>query len=177
MRELWLFLFIAAAITADQITKQLAVNNFSFGEIKPFVPGLLNFTLTSNDGVSFGMLPGLYVIVIPITCIVVAAALALLAVRFFKSVWLAAAVALVAAGGIGNLIDRITSGEVVDFLQFDFMQWFPIFNLADCFVVVGSAIMILFFIWDIIKESRENKKSAPATNHNPLEDDENDLNV
>ena len=71
------------------------------------------------------------------------------------------AVSLVISGGMGNLIDRIfRGGKVVDFLHFEFFPSFPIFNIADIAVVVGAGLLILYFIIDTVKESKNNKEKA-----------------
>lgn len=68
-----------------------------------------------------------------------------------------AAISLVMAGGIGNLIDRIFRGRVIDYIDINNIFQFPIFNLADIFVVVGSLIIILYLVQKTIKEIGENK--------------------
>ena len=62
---------------------------------------------------------------------------------------------LVLSGGIGNLIDRVfRGGKVVDFLHFEFYPEFPLFNLADCPVVIGGGLLIMAYVLDIVKESK-----------------------
>jgi signal peptidase II len=68
------------------------------------------------------------------------------------------AITLVLSGGIGNMIDRIFNGGVViDFLHFEFID-FPVFNIADCAIVLGGGLLILYFIVDFVKERRELKR-------------------
>ena len=74
---------------------------------------------------------------------------------------------LVVAGGIGNLIDRVFRGYVVDFLQTDFMD-FPIFNVADCFVVVGAVLLFVYFVFfysDTSVKNEETEVSADDADH------------
>ena len=61
-----------------------------------------------------------------------------------------------AGGGIGNMIDRVALGYVIDFLRFDFID-FPIFNVADSFITIGAALMIVYLITDIISEYRSKR--------------------
>ena len=70
------------------------------------------------------------------------------------------ALTLVLSGGIGNLIDRIfRDGEVVDFIYLQFMN-FPLFNVADCTIVIGAGLMILYFILDMLKEAKKRKADS-----------------
>ena len=65
------------------------------------------------------------------------------------------------AGGIGNMIDRIFLGYVVDFLKFEFIE-FPIFNIADSFISIGACLMLLYLILDSIKEIRAKRSNKDA---------------
>ena len=78
--------------------------------------------------------------------------------NFSKSKLFVWSLCLVVSGGLGNLIDRIfRDGNVIDFLQFDFYKSFPIFNFADCCIVVGAGLLILNFLLESIAEIREKK--------------------
>lgn len=71
------------------------------------------------------------------------------------------AVVLVLSGGIGNMIDRIfRDGNVIDFLHFSFFSQFPVFNIADCGIVIGAGLLVLYFVLDIIKDNRAKKEAA-----------------
>ena len=66
---------------------------------------------------------------------------------------------LVLSGGVGNMIDRVfRDGNVIDFLHFEFFPSFPVFNVADCAIVVGAGLLILYFLIDSVRESK--RKSA-----------------
>ena len=79
-------------------------------------------------------------------------------IKYRKSKLLFWAVTLVLSGGIGNMIDRIfRGGNVVDFLHFEFFPQFPIFNIADCAVVLGAGLLILYFLIDTVKERQNGK--------------------
>ena len=76
-----------------------------------------------------------------------------------KNKFLFVAVCLIISGGLGNMIDRIfRGGKVVDFIQFAFWETFPVFNIADCAVVIGCAILVCYLLVDIIKEQKEKEK-------------------
>ena len=76
-----------------------------------------------------------------------------------KSPLLRASLAMIVGGGIGNMIDRVLLGYVVDFLEFTFIK-FPVFNVADSFVCIGAALLILYFVIDIIKDYKNGKQKA-----------------
>ena len=81
------------------------------------------------------------------------------------------AMSLVLFGGLGNMIDRIfRDGNVVDFLHFEFWPTFPVFNVADCAIVIGVALLVIYFIFDTIKNM---KKKMTVHTVKTLENDEN----
>ena len=99
------------------------------------------------------MLSGHTVILLTLTTLVMGFCIFFLCKYAKKSKLLFWAVCLVLAGGLGNMYDRIfREGNVVDFLHFEFWPDFPIFNVADCGVVIGAGLLILYFIIDTIKE-------------------------
>ena len=171
LRELIIFLMMGALVTADQLTKLLAETHLVMGapSVKA-IPYILNFRLLYNDGMAFGLLSEHRYIFISITCIIVAAGLILLAGRALESNYIAFSAALIVAGGIGNLIDRFCAGYVVDFFEFDFIE-FSIFNVADCCVVVGAGLLILYFLIDSLKELQQKKRlaNAPGSTEPPEE--------
>ena len=113
---------------------------------RALVPTLLDLTYVENTGAAFGMLSGHPLLLAAISLIILAAITVYTIKKEQKHPLFMLAVALVVGGAVGNLIDRVFRGFVVDFLEFSFFD-FPVFNLADCFVVVGVcllAIQILF---------------------------------
>ena len=65
------------------------------------------------------------------------------------------------SGGIGNMIDRVfRGGSVVDFLHFEFFPSFPVFNIADCAIVLGAVLLALYFIFDLVKEEKQKKSNG-----------------
>ena len=149
----------------DQWIKVWAINNLqeagprSFLKIGSF--DWMHLRYIENDGAAFSMLSGsrLFLIVFPIILLLLSFYLMLRLGR--KHRWIYPALTLIAAGGLGNLIDRIfRGGKVVDYLDFQLAK-FAVFNFADCCVTVGvilTIIGVLFFE----KESPESKKSKPA---------------
>ncbi len=159
--------YIAAVFTAvflliaDQVVKYVVVSNLALYSSTPLIDGLLNINYIYNTGGAWGILSGHRVLLIVITVIVMAVCIVWLILKGRKNKWLFWAVSLILSGGLGNMIDRIfRGGKVVDFLQFDFWQSFPVFNIADCGIVVGCGILILYLTLDTIKEGKEKKANA-----------------
>ncbi|MEK6579951.1 MAG: signal peptidase II [Bdellovibrionota bacterium] len=139
----------SSIILLDQLTKYLVLGNFHLGESQPVIPGLLNLTYIRNTGAAFGMLaqadPKFR---IPFFVIVPLAALSAIVYVFrripAKDRKLSVALALVMGGAMGNLIDRLSLGYVVDFLDFHwkYRYHFPAFNVADSAICMGVAILM-----------------------------------
>ena len=148
----------ALLILADQITKYYISANFLLGESREFINGFINLTYIHNRGGAWGLLYGHTLILVPITVVIMALCIFLYVKYGKKNRLLLWAISLVLSGGIGNMIDRIfRGGNVVDFLHFEFFPSFPVFNVADCAVVVGAGLLILYFILDTIKEEKQKK--------------------
>lgn len=148
----------ALLILADQLTKYYISANFLLGESRGFINGFINLTYIHNRGGAWGLLYGHTLILVPITVVIMALCIFLYVKYGKKNRLLLWAISLVLSGGIGNMIDRIfRGGNVVDFLHFEFFPSFPVFNVADCAVVVGAGLLILYFILDTIKEEKQKK--------------------
>lgn len=150
---------VRAAITAavvvaiDQIGKQIIVASIARGEVVAVFPGL-DLTNTRNPGVAFGALAGGGAIV----AVLIGVSLAVLIGYFATHVtmpWLWLPVGLLVGGALGNLIDRIREGSVVDYI--DPVAW-PAFNIADSCIVVG--VIVLLFVVD--RNARQAAAAAGA---------------
>ena len=147
---------------ADQLTKYLISTRFELEESRVFLKGFIEFLYIHNRGSAWGLLYGKTYILIPITVIVMAVCIILYKKYGKKNKLLFWAIMLVLSGGIGNMIDRVfRDGNVIDFLHFEFFPSFPVFNVADCAIVVGAGLLILYFLIDSVKESK--RKSAEKT--------------
>lgn len=156
----------AVCLVADQLTKVYIVNNVALHSQSVFINGILNITYVQNGGGAWGILSGRTIFLVVVTVAIMFVCVYLLAVKAKNQPLYFWAVCLVLAGGLGNMIDRLfRGGLVVDFLQFDFWQDFPVFNIADCAIVIGCGLLILHFILDWIKEIKEKKVSTDANNN------------
>ena len=149
-------LFVSAILVlADQVSKAIVVRTMSLYESIPIIPNFFNFTYITNDGMAFG-------IDFPFGYFIFSAVSLLLTLFLFWYLWsvrnhsivIRLGLAMIIAGAIGNLIDRLMLGEVFDFLDFmirDF-HWY-VFNLADSYVTVGMVLLLIDSI--ILEKKRE----------------------
>lgn len=146
-------------LVGDYISKEYVAANFELFETRPFINGLINLDYIHNQGAAWGIFSGNTVFLIIFTFVVMALCVFFLIKFANKSKLFFWAVSLVLSGGMGNMYDRIfRNGEVIDFLHFEFWPTFPIFNVADCAVVVGTGLLILYFVLDTVKEFKEKRQ-------------------
>ena len=149
-------LFVSAVLVlADQISKTIVVRTMSLYESIPVIQNFFHFTYITNDGMAFG-------IEFPFGYFIFSAVSILLTLFLFWYLWsvrnhsivIRLGLAMIIAGAIGNLIDRLFLGEVIDFLDFMIgnFHWY-VFNLADSYVTVGMALILIDSI--ILEKKRE----------------------
>lgn len=139
-----IYLYVVVALLAvDQISKYMVVKYMALGAKKTLIPGLIDFHYIQNNGAAFSILDGKRFFLIGISTLLVVFLWYLLYRSVQKNFDLAVRIsyAVILAGGLGNLIDRIRLGYVIDFIEFSFVR-FPVFNLADVMVVLGAATLI-----------------------------------
>lgn len=141
----------------DQLTKYVATVTVKINGPKEFLFGLFQFTYQENTGAAFSSFSNSTTLLTVATVIILIACLILLLTKKLKSKFMNVCLVLVTAGGIGNVIDRIANGFVVDFIEPLFID-FAVFNFADCCITVGAILMIAYQIYDIIKEHRNKSK-------------------
>ena len=144
-------------IVIDQISKYLIVQNMTLGESVTVIPGLLDFTYTHNDGMAFGLGSGFRWVFIAVTLLVCGVLVFMMTKEDFKSKVYYASVALIVGGGIGNLIDRVLNGYVIDFLALSFFP--PICNFADYCVTAGTILLVVFIIFYYGKNKKQTTES------------------
>ena len=134
-------------IAADQITKYLVSTKMYIGEEITVIPGFFKLCYVRNRGAGLGILANARWVFLTATVIIIAIIIILLIRNFFKSALADVSMALVFAGGVGNMIDRILMGEVVDFFQFQIKLFDFIFNVADIAVTFGAIIFIIYYLF------------------------------
>jgi len=138
-----MYYFIAIAIVAlDQWTKYLVVKHMSLGQSIPLIPDVFHLTSHRNMGAAFGILQNQRWLFLIITIAVVIGIVISLARTGRSQPRVSLALSLVLGGAIGNFIDRLLTGKVVDFLDFTLIN-FPIFNVADMAITFGVALLLL----------------------------------
>ena len=136
-------IIIAASVAIDQALKTIVVNTLEIGQSVPLIEGVFHFTYIQNFGAAFSILQNKQAFLIIVTALVMAIAAAVLFKNINKlSRLIVLSLAFIIGGGIGNLIDRIRLGYVVDFLDFTLINY-PVFNFADCCVVLGSIALVI----------------------------------
>ena len=133
---------ITALIILDQMVKAYVVQNIALGEIKSWIPNLVSLTYLQNRGAAFSILQDQQLLFAVITLVVVVGAIWYLHKHMEDSFWMVLGLTLIIAGGLGNFIDRISQGFVVDMFHLDFIN-FAIFNVADSYLTVGVVVLLL----------------------------------
>lgn len=148
-----LIFFVAGLIVSigfDQWTKALAVAKLKGKEPFVLIDGVFEFYYSENRGAAFGIMQGKQILFFIITAaVLLVVILALVRMPAFRRYLpLTACLFLLASGAVGNMIDRVSQGYVVDFLYFKLID-FPIFNVADCYVVIATFLLIIlaFFVY------------------------------
>lgn len=157
-RDPLLFIALAAALGLDQLTKWLITSNMAWGQSIP-EEGFFRLTFVHNTGSAFGLFQGHGVILSIIAFVAVGAMIWLYRSSPMPPVLMRAALGLQMGGAIGNLIDRLRLGYVVDF--FDVGAW-PVFNIADSSVVVGIVILAWYFGTGRDLPNRDREDGTPA---------------
>jgi signal peptidase II len=130
----------------DWGSKWLVQNHIQITEVIPIIPGFFNLRHDRNTGAAFGVLAGHRILLILITIAALAFIFAYY-LRFRESPWMQVSLGFLLGGAIGNFIDRIHLGEVVDFLQFGIASkklFWPTFNIADVSVCIGAGMLIVY---------------------------------
>jgi signal peptidase II len=148
-----IFIIVTAILVFDRLTKLFFVQSLSAGQTIPVIKGFFYFTLVYNRGAAFGMLKNQ----IPFFILATSIAIFFIIFHIKKSSSLEkAALGLILAGAIGNLIDRIFFGHVIDFIDIhiDPVFYWPVFNIADSAITVGACILG----WLLLRQSLPIKK-------------------
>ena len=147
MQFLFMSLFALGIVGIDQLTKYLTLIHIPLYESVPFLPGFLGLTYVQNTGAAFSLLEGqswLFMLVFAVMTV-------LIFLEYFKSPlpftklerW---CIAAIYGGGVGNVLDRIFRGFVVDMIKTEFIE-FPVFNIADCFITCGCILLLISLLF------------------------------
>lgn len=162
-RESLGLLVAAGVLVLDQVTKAMVVQHMSLHESIPVIPGFFNLTYVRNTGAAFGILsshtPGIRSVLLVLS--------SLLAMGFIVWIWfreknpswyLVIPMGMILGGALGNLVDRVRLGEVIDFLDFYWGKYhWPAFNVADSAVSLGILVFLPYLLLSL-----EDKPTGPS---------------
>lgn len=149
-----LLITVLCLILIDQIVKFSVIKNIYKSEVL-IISGVLNLTYVENTGGAFGIGNNNTIIFIIVNIIVLTLITAFIVLKKSQlSMYGLIGLGLILAGGIGNLIDRVFRGFVIDYIDFNPLIRYPVFNIADIYVVIGCLIIAINLIVNIIREKR-----------------------
>ena len=144
-RKVSIFISILLLILLDQAVKGYVVKEIPLGGMRRFIPKVVSLTYLKNSGAAFSMLENQQWFFAIITLIAMGAAFVYLYRHIKGSLWLLLGLTLIISGGIGNFIDRVRQGFVVDMFHLDFMN-FAIFNVADIYLTIGVGLLLIYIL-------------------------------
>ena len=157
-----LALFTAAIVAVDQLTKYLAAQHL-VGNTVTLIPGFLQLHYVTNDGMALSLLRGARWLFVVMTAVYLAVVILVIAKKWLKKkpeLWCLAAIT---GGAIGNFIDRISTGLVIDMIC---IPWFSTFNVADLFITFGAGVLVLYILLKdkelLADKPKEQKKPHDA---------------
>ena len=158
---MWYIVLLAACVAGDQLLKGWVVTHLAVGESAPLLPGVVQLTRLHNTGAAWSSFSGKTGLLAAVTIVLMLAVAWLLVKRIVRHPLGVTAGVLVLGGGIGNVIDRVCRGYVVDMLDLQFVDY-PIFNLADCFVVIGVVLGAAYYLWCYDKDDKKKEPRDDA---------------
>ena len=169
----WIII-IVALVVVDQVTKAFAVSFLEAGSSVEVIPGVFQFTYVENRGAAFGMLSEHRWIFMVISTVAIVALLIYLWRFRPDSVLACTAISLIIAGGLGNMLDRVYLGYVIDFFDFCAFPelWLWVFNVADVCVCVGGGLLVLWLIISLVadyKKEKRDREEKTAKQENKVE--------
>ena len=151
-RKVSIFISILLLILMDQAVKGYVVKEIPLGGMRRFIPKVVSLTYLKNSGAAFSMLENQQWFFTIITLTAMGAAFVYLYRHIKGSIWLLLGLTLIISGGIGNFIDRLRQGFVVDMFHLDFMN-FAIFNVADIYLTIGVGLLLIYLLREESHES------------------------
>ena len=139
------FIIISLILVFDIFTKYLSSFYFKVSEIE-VIKNILYFTYGENRGAAFGIMQNKQWFFILITLILIIAMILYILKVKPQDILLKLSLSFIIGGGIGNLIDRVFKGYVVDFIDLRIINY-PVFNIADCFVVIGAVLLCVYILF------------------------------
>ena len=151
----------AAILALDQWVKHWITVNLPLGESMPLLPGFMQLRTVHNYGAAWSSFSGMRYLLLAVTCSIVVAVALLLVLRIVRHPLGLAAAFLVISGGLGNIIDRLRLGYVVDMFDLTFMNY-PVFNIAHICIVCGCVLGMVYYLWFYEKYDGKGARNGNA---------------
>ena len=151
-----------ALLGLDQWVKHYVTVHIPLGEAQPLLPGLVELRTVHNYGAAWSSFSGMRWLLVIVTGCIVLAVLALLVRRMVRHPLGVCTCCLIVSGGLGNILDRVRLGYVVDMLHLEFWPSYPVFNVADICVVCGAVLAAIYYVWFYEKYDRRGKTHGDA---------------
>lgn len=149
----------AAILALDQWVKYWVTVNLPLGESMPLLPSFMQLRTVHNYGAAWSSFSGMRWLLVAVTSIIVLAVTYVLIRRIVRHPLGVAACFLILSGGLGNIIDRVRLGYVVDMFDFQFMNY-PVFNVADIAVVCGAVLAAVYYLWFYEKYDKKDRQDG-----------------
>ena len=159
MLPFFTLLSVLALTGADQLIKYIVTEKLRDGAPLVLIPRVLQLHYTENDGAMMGLLQGKTTLMAVLALAVFAVLLYLVFSKKIRFGLVYCCLAGILAGGLGNLLDRIFRGFVVDYIEVLFVKFY-IFNFADCLITVGAFLIIFYELYELIHDARRKKEEA-----------------
>ena len=159
-------LLALALLALDQWVKRYITLTLPLGETRPLLPGFVELKAVHNYGAAWSSFSGMRWLLVAATSLIVLAILAALVRRVVRHPLGVLAGCLIVSGGLGNILDRVRLGYVVDMFNFQFMDY-PVFNVADMCIVCGCVLGLIYYQWFYEKYDKEGAShgNADAPSH------------
>ena len=151
-----------ALLGLDQWVKHYVTVHIPLGEAQPLLPGLVELRTVHNYGAAWSSLAGMRWLLVAITGVIIAAAAVILIRRIVRHPVGVMAGFLILSGGLGNIVDRVRLGYVVDMFHLEFWPSYPVFNVADICVVCGALLGAVYYLWFYEKYDRKGGDHGDA---------------
>ena len=155
------FIIAVLVAAADQLFKKWIVASVPLSGYMTMIPGVIHLTYVRNTGAAFSIFNDMRLFLTILTSCMIAGLIVFL-IKAKLSRLEKLALSAVLGGAVGNLIDRVLLGYVVDMFEVEFMEY-AVFNVADCFIVVGGILFCVCYLMDIVKE--EKAKTAAESSY------------
>jgi signal peptidase II len=158
--KMWFFAATLLIIALDQVSKWWIQWHLAPGQSVPVVPGVLQFTLSFNSGIAFGLFPQFGKAFLWVSVALVTAVLVYYLRLRHACAWTTTIASLLVGGALGNVLDRVRLGHVVDFIDF---RVFPVFNIADMAITCATALWVVHI--GMATKNREQGEVASGQSH------------